>query len=110
MDDDVRIRLHWHEQVGWLWRLRGLLGRPAPLPGHAWLLRPCLAVHTLGMAYRIDIVFADAQGRVLRVCECVAPARSAVCWRAACVVELRAGECRRLGIVAGTRLDLPGAA
>lgn len=103
----ARIHLQWHARSDWFWRLRGLLGRPAPLPGHAWLLRPCRAVHTLGMGYRIDIVFADDQGRVLRVCESVAPARFAICWRAACVAELRAGECRRSGIVPGVRLALP---
>jgi hypothetical protein len=44
-------------------RLRGLLGRPvAPL-----LLAPARSVHTVGMREAIDVVFLDADLRVLRV-------------------------------------------
>lgn len=101
------VRLYWHAQPGWYWRLRGLLGRPQPLPGHAWWLHPCRAVHTLGMAYAIDLVFVSRDCTVLRVCDSVPPARLAICWRAASVAELAAGECRRLGIVPGSRLEVP---
>lgn len=34
-------------------------------------LKPCGAIHTIGMAIRIDVVFLDAHLRVLRLCPSV---------------------------------------
>lgn len=73
-------------------RLRGYLGRPEPGEGEGILLAPCNAVHTFGMAYPLDIVFLDSQGRVLETVESLSP------WRktrrvggARYVLEVRAG-------------------
>ena len=99
--------LRWYPQLAWWQRLRGLLGRPEPLPGEAWWFMPCRAVHTVGMRYCIDVVFLDAGGIVLRVCRALPPGRMAVHWRALSVVELATGECRRLGIQPGSRLQPP---
>lgn len=87
--------------------MRGLLGRAEPLPGEAWWFVPCRAVHTFGMRYGIDVVFLDAQGEVLRVCHGLPSCRMALDLRAVSVVELGAGECRRLGIRPGVRLQPP---
>jgi len=58
-----------------------------------WIF-PCRAVHTLGLAQVLDVVFLDAGDRPLRVCAGLAPNRSAWCWRAISVVELPAGFCQ----------------
>jgi len=50
---------------GWWTRLRGLLGRERLEPGEGLLLRPCRAVHMLGMRLTLDIAFLDADGRVV---------------------------------------------
>ncbi|MDX1646596.1 MAG: DUF192 domain-containing protein [Longimicrobiales bacterium] len=52
--------------VTWLHRLLGL-GRGDPDLGEGLLLVRCNAVHTYGMASRIDVVFVDLHGRVLDV-------------------------------------------
>ncbi|VCU71583.1 hypothetical protein PIGHUM_03668 [Pigmentiphaga humi] len=83
-------------------RLRGLLGRPPPAQGEAWWITPCRAVHTIGMSYAIDVVFLDAQGRVLRLVPAMPPWRMAWCPRAHSVAELAEGEARRLGWQPGT--------
>jgi uncharacterized membrane protein (UPF0127 family) len=49
----------------WWGRLRGLLGRDRLEPGEGLLLRPCRAVHMLGMRMALDIAFLDASGRVV---------------------------------------------
>ncbi|CAB5691634.1 Uncharacterized ACR, COG1430 [Delftia tsuruhatensis] len=85
-------------------RARGLLWR-APLQSQQglWITR-CASIHTVGMAYAIDVAFLDEEGRVLRVCAHVAPWRFR--WRlgASEVLELRAGQARALGIEAGCRI------
>ena len=56
-----------------------------------WLV-PCNAIQTIGMRFPIDLVFMDAGGRVVRVCENVQPGR--VVWRvpeADSVLEVPAG-------------------
>jgi uncharacterized membrane protein (UPF0127 family) len=50
---------------GWWGRARGLLGRTELPAGHGLLITPCSAIHTLGMRFAIDVVFLDAQGRVV---------------------------------------------
>ncbi|MBN9402181.1 MAG: DUF192 domain-containing protein [Burkholderiales bacterium] len=67
----------------WGARPRGLL-----LPG-------CRAVHTLGLARPVDLVFLDAEGRIVGTMPRVGPGRCALRRRARAVVELPAGYCAR---------------
>ena len=90
--------------VGLPQRMRGLLFHPAPPEGCGLLIERCGSVHTLGMRYAIDVVFLDRERRVTRVCANVAPGRFCVFggWRAASVLEVRAGwlplHCLRVGM------------
>jgi uncharacterized membrane protein (UPF0127 family) len=87
-------------------RLRGLLGRPPPPAGQALWIAPCRQVHTLGMRYPIDVVHLDREGRVLLV-ETLEPWRvGRFVWRAGGVLELVAGEAKRLGMTAGATVRL----
>jgi hypothetical protein len=87
-------------------RLRGLLRRPAPAPGQGVYLSPCRQVHSFGMAYAIDVVHLDRAGVVLEL-QTLRPWRlGRYVWGARGVVELRAGEAARLGVVEGVRLEL----
>jgi uncharacterized membrane protein (UPF0127 family) len=88
-----------------LWRrMRGLLGRHEPNAGEGIVLRPSWSVHTFFMRFAIDVVFVDADQVVAKVVGNLRPWRTATCRRARDVVELRAGECARLGLAAGDRL------
>ena len=50
---------------GWWLRLKGLLGRDRLAQGEGLLLRPCRAVHMLGMRMSVDVAFLDPEGRVV---------------------------------------------
>uniref|UniRef100_UPI003340FAA6 DUF192 domain-containing protein n=1 Tax=Castellaniella defragrans TaxID=75697 RepID=UPI003340FAA6 len=78
-----------------LGRLRGLHGLPTVPPGmvRALILRPCRAVHTLGLRGPIDVVFLGADNRILRHVSALPPNRWAIERRARAVVELPAGYC-----------------
>tara|TARA_R110000851_G_scaffold332391_1_gene508503 strand:- start:214928 stop:215848 length:921 start_codon:yes stop_codon:yes gene_type:complete len=76
-------------------RLRGLLFRRRLKSYEALWLSRCRAVHTVGLRYRLDLVFLDRHNRVLKIVHNVAPARVAMCWRAHSVIELNAGYCTR---------------
>jgi uncharacterized membrane protein (UPF0127 family) len=72
----------------WPQRLRGLLGRPALTDKQALWLKPCHAVHTIGMRYPIAVHFLDHQGQVIRSIARLAPWDLAICLRANSVIEM----------------------
>ena len=82
-------------------RARGLLGRSQPLPGHGLWLKSCSAVHCWFMRYRIDVLFLDGDGRVLKSVASLRPWRMAACRGACSVVEMASGEVQRLNIREG---------
>lgn len=77
----------------WL-RLRGLLGRQDLPSGEGLLLTHCSSVHTFGMAFSIDVLHLDGEGRVHAIIPSMKPWRAGP-WvpRAATVLELAAGGC-----------------
>lgn len=89
-------------------RMRGLLARPPLRAGQAMFISPCNLIHTLGMAYAIDVVFVRRDGLVLKVARDVGPRRMRGHWAAASVLELAAGEAERCAIAPGVRLPLGG--
>lgn len=91
-------------------RMRGLLGRSGLEPGEGILLKPAPGIHTWFMRFAIDAVFVDEQLEVVGVREDLGPWRFARARGARSVLELAAGETRRLGIGTGDRLALAGAA
>lgn len=92
----------------WL-RARGLLGRPTLEQGEGLLITPCKRIHTMGMAYPIDVLYLDAHMRIVSVAHSVQPGRfwvPAPPRRAGVtqVVELGDREATRLGLKPGVRL------
>jgi uncharacterized membrane protein (UPF0127 family) len=70
----------------------------------AFLLEPCRSVHTFGMRFPIDVLFCDAQWRVVELLDGLAPWRIAG-HKAACAVwELPTGSIRALGLRLGDDL------
>ncbi len=89
--------------VTWLQRLRGLLFSPA-LPadgGDALLIRPCSAIHTIGMHYDLDVVFLAKDGRVMSIRPRVRPWRGCMQPGARDALELRGGVAERVGLKVG---------
>ena len=89
-----------------LTRLKGLLGRRGLEQGEGLLLRPAASIHTFFMRFPIDIVWVDRDLNVLKVSHDVAPWRTGACKGAKGVVEMAAGEAKRLGVSAGDKLTL----
>ena len=89
-------------------RMKGLLGRQALPPGQGLWLKPCRQVHTWFMRYPIDVVFLDAELKVVAVQRRMRPWRvSPLFMRARSALELAAG--RAEGVEAGDRLKIgPG--
>ena len=86
-------------------RMKGLLGtRTLGVDEGLWIT-PSNQVHTIGMRYALDLVFVDAENRVVAVEENVAPGRIVrKVRRASSVLELPAGAIERLAVAEGARL------
>jgi uncharacterized membrane protein (UPF0127 family) len=85
-------------------RLKGLLGKKELRSGDGLLLRPANMVHTWFMRFAIDVVFVDADMRVVGITHDAGPWRLTGRRAARSVIELPAGECRRRGIRQGAKL------
>lgn len=87
-------------------RMRGLLGTSELPTGHGLVIEPCNSIHTFFMAYPIDVVFVDKEGRVVKVMEAVKPWRlTAMYPRARSVVELPAGALAGTGTTEGDLIE-----
>ena len=94
---------------GYFSRLVGLLGKTRRWlrPGRGLWIVPSHGVHTFGMLFSIDLVFLDAQKRVVHSEEMVRPFRiSAVSLKAASVLELPPHTIFRTGTRIGDELEI----
>ncbi len=86
----------------WWLRLRGLLGRPALDAGEGLMLRPCRAVHMLGMSYPLDVAFLGRDGSVVASYHALRPGGRTGWHRGAReALELPAGTLAASGTVEG---------
>jgi len=82
-------------------RLVGLLGERSLEPGCGLFIVPSQAIHTVGMAFPIDVIFLDKNYNVLGVREAVRPFRfTRVFWKAFGVLELP------VGTISGSRTEV----
>ena len=89
-----------------LTRMVGLLGERNLPPGDGLLIVPSQGVHTLGMLFAIDIVVLDDEWKVLAIRREMRPFRmTRVFWKAAAVLELRAGTVESCGTSIGDTLE-----
>ena len=86
----------------WLERVRGFLRRPEPRQGDGLLLSPCRAVHMVGMAYPLDVIFIDRHGQIVAQYSRLKPGRSTA-WhgRAKYALELPQGTIAATGTEKG---------
>jgi len=90
----------------WWLRLRGLGGRAGLAPGEGLLLRPCRAVHMLGMRFPLDVAFLDAGNRVVARYAGLAPgARTRWHGGALAALELPAGTLDETGTMEGDLVE-----
>lgn len=87
-------------------RLKGLLGRDG-IDG-AYLIRPAMSVHTIGMRFAIDVAFCSKELTVIDVAT-MKPNRVGFIRPAArCVIEAEAGAFERWGLRTGDQLEVRG--
>ena len=84
-----------------LGRFRGLMGASGLSAETGVLFPRTSSVHTHFMRFPIDVVFLDDERRVVAVRAALRPWRFAAARRASTVLELRPGECERLGLAVG---------
>ena len=87
-------------------RLKGLLGTKKLDTGKGLVIRPCSSIHTVGMNYDIDVVFADSDDNVLKVVSNMAANRIALCRKSSYVIELPAGTIEATGTNVGDKISL----
>lgn len=87
-------------------RARGLIGHPPPGQHEAWWFERCNSIHMFGMHYPIDVVFLDANHRVLKLSERLPPFGLSTCPRADSVLEIAAGGARSKGLRVGQQLEI----
>jgi uncharacterized membrane protein (UPF0127 family) len=85
-------------------RLRGVIGWKGLHRGEGVLLRPAFSIHTSFVRFPLDAIFLDEDMTVLAITPELKPWRMASVRKARAVLELAAGECRRLGVKPGDRL------
>ena len=89
----------------WWLRLKGLLGRSTLGPGEGLLLRPCRAVHMMGMRFPLDIAFLDPDGTVVATYPNLGPGgRTGWHQRADGALELPAGTLAASGTREGDQI------
>jgi len=103
--DGRMTSLRVYEASHFLARARGLLGRERLDRDEALWIRPCGSVHTIGMRYAIDLVFVDAEQRVLSVKRQIEPLRFAGHAGARSTIELLAGTAAVVWIMPGSKLE-----
>ncbi|HYN98508.1 MAG TPA: DUF192 domain-containing protein [Actinomycetota bacterium] len=101
--DNPWIRVEVWQPLGLFGRARGLLGCLEVGRGRGFMLR-AKQVHTIGMAFPIDVIHISRKGVVIRV-RTQQPGRvGRFVLGARWVLEMDAGEAERLGIRVGGRL------
>ena len=73
-------------------RMRGLLGRSRLGPDEGLVITGCNSIHMFGMKFAIDVVFCDANDKVVGVVENIKPWRlSRIYWKAVYALEVAPG-------------------
>jgi uncharacterized membrane protein (UPF0127 family) len=85
-------------------RLRGIMGWKSMRRGEGMLIRPTFSIHTMFVRFPIDVVFLDKEMTIVSIAHELKPWRFAGARKAKSVLELAAGECRRIGLERCDRL------
>lgn len=91
--------------TSFLHRFKGLMGRRSLAVGEGMHIMPCNSIHTFFMRIPIDVLFLDAQGRIVKQMPALPPWRTtSIYFQARSVLELPAGVLEASGTREGDRL------
>jgi uncharacterized membrane protein (UPF0127 family) len=85
-------------------RSKGLLGRAGLDPDEGLWIQPTGSIHMWFMRFAIDVVYADKEGRVLKLVRGIRPWRMSACRGAKVALELPVGAIDRAGVEVGDHL------
>jgi uncharacterized membrane protein (UPF0127 family) len=85
-------------------RTRGLLGRSHLDDDEGLWIQPTGSIHMWFMRFAIDVVYADGEGRVLKLVRGIKPWRMSACRGAKVALELPVGAIDRSGVEVGDHL------
>jgi len=91
---------------GFLTRLRGLLCAKPLGPAEGLLLSPCKSIHTIGMAYSIDVVFLSPDMQIVSIVTDCKANRFESHKDAKHTLELLAGQAAKLDLKDGMQLSI----
>lgn len=102
-----RLAATCHIRDTWFGKAKGLLGREGLGLGEVMVLTRCRSVHTLGMRFPIDVIYASKGLEIVGLRERVRPWRSPRGF-AGCrhVIEAGAGAIGQWQLVVGDQLEL----
>ena len=90
----------------WFARLRGLIGHDF-CSFDGMVFPDCSAIHTFFMGMKIDVLFLDGNGTVMRACPAVPPWKPCLTEKRSCItVELPEGTIARTQTAAGDSIRL----
>jgi hypothetical protein len=88
-------------------RMFGLLGRSGLDAGGGLWIKPSSGVHTVGMAFGIDVVGLDRNHKVIQLWRCLVPFRvTSISFRMRSVLELPCGTISRSQMELGDQLQI----
>ena len=85
-------------------RTRGLLGRDGLPAGTALIIAPSNAIHTFGMRFPIDVIYAARDGRIVKLRRRIVPWRVSAALGAFAVIEMAEGAIDRAELEVGEML------
>lgn len=88
--------------------MKGLIGRSREdfASGKGMWISPSQGIHTIGMAFPIDVAYLDAGGCIVRLYHSLTPGRvAALNWKTRSVLELPAGTLEKTGTQVGDVLE-----
>ena len=88
-------------------RMWGLLGRRGLGAGSGLWIKPSSGVHTVGMAFKIDVVGLDRNLKVIKLWKSLPPFRvTSVSLKMASVIELPSGTIAETGVKVGDQFQM----
>ena len=85
-------------------RTKGLLGRSGLEADQGLWIQPTNSIHMFFMRFPIDVIYAAADGRVLKLVRRIGPWRVSMCRGAKVALELPVGAIERCGVQVGDHL------
>ncbi len=90
-------------------RLKGLLGKTDLSEGEGIVIKPCNAIHTMGMKFPIDVAFIDKNNEVIKVIREIPPGKfSPIVKKSVYVIESRENEFNERRLSIGDKLEIKG--